>query len=156
MDEIPLQEYYEIGGLTVPITRKTGRLVAKRRDGGYEFSRDDGGDGMRGAVGSSDEDGPARFSITADVNLEHDIGLSTNHRVTMALFENGGFFLLLNHDNGRHHYYPGAVEDLLFRLNRTQSGLLRELRNQRMLSGEAKTFAASRVFLSTLDKCRLL
>ncbi len=40
------------------------------------------------------------------------------HRVTMALFENGGFFMTYNHDTGRAHCYAEAVDDLFWHLSR--------------------------------------
>lgn len=140
MTEIPLHEQYRICGKTFQITRKTGRFARKRSNGNYVFVGDD-------------HYNEQEFGIEAGPNLEDEIGLELNHRVSMVLFANRGYFLLYNHVTSRFKYFPSSINDLFYSLDR---GFLKDILNDRKLKKESEQFDKSTTFLTVLDRVRRL
>ncbi len=142
-----LNETYTIGKFSWEIYAKSGKYLSK--DGG------EWGDGyvfaVEGPINSADYD---TFSIGSKTNLTDDVGLEIGDRISIAQFgKTQGFFLVYNHRNSLHKYYPAAVEDLDPSCDEfTKTTFVEDILLPRRFKKAANQFQTTATFASVLRK----
>lgn len=133
---IDMRIVYRVRGVDFNLYRQTGRLV-EIKHGAYSFESVDGG-------------AEATFEIHRVGNLEQEIGARIGDLVSIVKFEGMGIFLVFNHRVKSHKFFPVAVMDLHWALNKKRPGFFSGIVNSWVLVREARDFESTSTFKKAL------
>lgn len=144
IDDNVISNYeYSICGKSYEIHYITGIYLRRGMVTEYDFIRND--------IQNNDEYG------ISNMDLERDIGIQENDRVSIANFgKTGGTFLVYNHRNSMLKHYPESIEDLYWDLKDNFLKLARYFPIRSKLKLASKNFQRSETYHNVLREIKTL